>query len=98
MTDPKAMIVQLTVGELEAMLERAVSKVANKPGAAERDLDPVMSAEEAAKFLKMPVNILRKKAREGAIESFKIGALVRFRLSQLNTFLAAQPSARKKAV
>lgn len=92
MTDPKAMIVQLTVAELEALVERAVAR-ASQPKA--QDTDPVLSAEKAAEFLGMPVNILRKRAREGVIPSMKIGALVRFRLSGLNAWLAAQPSAKK---
>jgi hypothetical protein len=44
----------------------------------------------------MPINVLRKRARDGAIPSLRIGALIRFRLSILNAWLAEQPSAKRQ--
>jgi len=48
----------------------------------------VLDSAEAATFLKMPVDTLRKRAAKGDIPSFKSGNLVRFRVSELKAYLA----------
>lgn len=88
------LLVTLTVEELQTLIRNEVTAALTQRGP-ELPPDPVLSAEKAAEFLDMPVNILRKRARDGVIPSMKIGALVRFRLSSLNAWLASQPSARK---
>jgi excisionase family DNA binding protein len=47
----------------------------------------VLTSEEAAAYLKMPVNVLRKRVRKGEVPSFKIGALLRFRLTDLDAWI-----------
>jgi excisionase family DNA binding protein len=90
------LLVTLTVDELRELVRNEVASALAQRGP-ELPPDPVLSAEKAAEFLGMPVNILRKRARDGVIPSMKIGALVRFRHSALNAWLATQPSARKTA-
>ncbi len=88
------LLVQITVEELAVIIRDEVSAALAKRSP-DRGLDPVMTSEEAADFLKMPVTVLRAKARAGIVPSFKIGALVRFRASELNKYLADQPRTKK---
>jgi excisionase family DNA binding protein len=90
------MIVTLDVEQLAALVRREVEAALANAGP-QRPADPVMTTEQAAEFLQMPINVLRKRARDGVVPSFKIGALTRFRLSALNTWLADAPGAKKKA-
>lgn len=90
------MVVTLDVEELAALVRREVDAALANVNPQRQDLpDPVLSAETAAKFLEMKVNVLRKRARSGEIPSFKIGALTRFRMSELNAWLAEQPRVKK---
>lgn len=88
------LLVTLTVEELEELIGKTVAAVLAKRGP-EKPLDPVMTSEEASDFLKMPITVLRSKARAGIVPSFKIGSLTRFRASELNEFLANQPRTKK---
>lgn len=96
MTDPKMMMVTMTAGQL-AELVRSEVKAALLAQSALVSLPPeVLTSEEAATFLKMPVEVLRKRARENEIPSFKIGSLLRFYVSDLKSYLEQQ-RAKKKA-
>jgi excisionase family DNA binding protein len=79
------MLVQLTADDLAVLVRREVAAALAeyRPG----PIAPVLDSEEAAAFLKMPIDTLRKRVREGKIPSFKIGALLRFRVSELEAFV-----------
>jgi len=87
------MLVTLTAGQLSELI-RAEVKAAFVAQSSLVSLPPaVLTSEEAATFLKMPVEVLRRRAREDEIPSFKIGSLLRFYVSDLREFLEEQ---RKK--
>jgi excisionase family DNA binding protein len=47
----------------------------------------VLTSEEAAKLLRMPIDVLRKRVRKGEIPAIKIGSLLRFRVVDLDAWL-----------
>lgn len=47
----------------------------------------VLDSEDAAAMLAIPVDSLRKKAARGEVPSFKVGSLLRFRVSELRAWL-----------
>jgi excisionase family DNA binding protein len=88
------MVVTLDTEQLAAIVRREVEAALAHAGP-QRLPDPVLTTEQAAEFLQMPINVLRKRARDGVVPSFKIGSLTRFRISELNVWLAAQPRTKK---
>lgn len=88
------MIVTMDTDQLAALVRAEMKAVLAEQGGG-RGADPVLTAEQAADFLQLPVNVLRKRARAGLIPSFKIGVLFRFRESELNAWMAEQPRAKK---
>lgn len=95
MTDPKLMLVTLTAGQLSELI-RAEVKAALVAQNALASLPPtVLTSEEAAAYLKMPVEVLRKRARENEVPSFKIGSLLRFYVTDLKDFLDQQRGKKK---
>ena len=89
MTDPKMMLVTLTAGQLSELI-RAEVKAALLAQSTISALPPaVLTSDEAAAFLKMPVEVLRRRVRDGEIPSFKIGPLLRFYVSDLKGYLDA---------
>ena len=62
---------------------------ANKPNQVgnERNFEPLLDAEEAARLLRMHPRTLRTKARIGAIPGIQVGKRWRFRASTLDRWL-----------
>ena len=52
--------------------------------------EPLLSADEAAKHLRIHVKSLQKLAREGKVPCVHMGKYWRFRLSALDAWVAAQ--------
>lgn len=81
------MVVQLTTEQLAEIVRREVKAALEE----ERNIPvarvSVLTSEEAAAYLKMPVDVLRKRVRKGEVPSFKIGSLLRFRISELDAWL-----------
>lgn len=50
--------------------------------------DPLMTPEEAATYLKLSEGTVRNMASEGTLPKVKIGRALRFRLSDLNRWVA----------
>jgi excisionase family DNA binding protein len=93
--DKSPMVVTLDTEQLAAIIRQEVRTALAEQAVQKSGMDPVLTTEEAAEFLKMPVNVLRKRARAGELPSFKIGALFRFRASELNAWMATQPRVKK---
>ena len=53
----------------------------------QRDFEPLLDTEEAARLLRMHPRTLRTKARRGAILAVQVGKRWRFRASMLNRWL-----------
>ncbi len=60
--------------------------------------DEMLDAEEAARYLKINVQTLRRLAREQQIPSFKVGGSWRFMRSRLDRWAETQQQARKPNV
>lgn len=89
-----ALAVTLTVDELAALVRREVkAAMLDRPTAAP---PAVLTSEEAADFLKMPVGVLRKRVRKGEVPSFKIGSLLRFRAADLEAWLESLKTKKKE--
>ena len=86
------MVVTLTTEELAALIRDEV-----KAALSDAELDSVkttiLTSEEAAAYLKMPVQVLRKRTRKGEVPSFKIGSLLRYRITELEDWLRSLPRA-----
>lgn len=80
-----ALAVTLTTEQLADLIRAAVR--AELAEQRPKPLASVLTSEEAANFLKLPIDTLRKRVRKGEIPSFKIGALLRFRVSELEAFV-----------
>jgi len=80
-----ALAVTLTTEQLADLVRSAVR--AELAEQRPQPLAAVLNSDEAAQFLKMPIDTLRKRVRKGEIPSFKIGALLRFRVSELEAFV-----------
>jgi excisionase family DNA binding protein len=86
------MVVQLTTEQLTELIRSAVrdelrgQPISTKPA--------VLDSEEAATLLRLPVDTLRKRVRAGEIPSFKIGSLLRFRVAELDQWIAEQKGSR----
>jgi excisionase family DNA binding protein len=56
----------------------------------------ILDSDGAALYLKMPVAVLRKRVRKGEVPAFKIGSLLRFRRSDLRSWLDAMIEQQKQ--
>jgi excisionase family DNA binding protein len=54
----------------------------------QRDFEPLLDTDEAAKLLRMHPRTLRTKARRGSIPAVQVGKRWRFRASTLDRWLA----------
>ena len=82
------MLVTMTAAQLESLVEKAVDRaLAKARPSATGATAPVLNSDEAAAYLKMPVGVLRKRVRKGEVPSFKIGSLLRFRVTELEAWL-----------
>jgi len=68
------------IGELEAVKAQAWSRL-TLPTAATPQTEPLLTAEELAPVIKLPVHAVRDRARRGIIPSVRIGHYVRFEAS-----------------
>lgn len=82
------MLVTLTVEQLRELVRSEVqagfAAAANAPAAVS---PAVLSTEAAAKYLSIPVSVLRKRAAKGEVPSFKVGALLRFNVAELDDWM-----------
>jgi len=86
------MLVQLTAEQLRELVRSAVrDELRDRPVKAK---PTVLDSDEAADFLRLPVDTLRKRVRAGEIPSFKIGSLLRFRVAELEQWIADQKGSR----
>lgn len=87
-----SLVVCLTVEEFSLLVhEQVAAALANyhpEPIAA-------LNCEQAAHYLNMPVDVLRKRVRDGQIPHFMIGVQPRFRVADLD---AAFPSGYRRRV
>lgn len=92
------LLVTLTVEELTDLIHREVSAALreHRASAAAPMRSPILDSEEAADYLRMPVGVLRKRTAKGEIPHFKIGAVLRYRVTELDSFCDAQQEAQKK--
>jgi len=58
-----------------------------KQAQSQRDFEPLLDTEEAARLLRMHPRTLRTKARHGAIPAVQVGKRWRFRASTLDRWL-----------
>lgn len=84
-------IVTVPASELEALVERAVRKVA--PASAECEPSEVMTREQVGKFLQVDPHHVTKLARERGLPSHKLGSEWRFRRSEVLEWLSQQKGA-----
>lgn len=87
MSNDGAMIVTLTVDQLRDLIRSEV-KAALREKAPATPLPPVLTSEQAAVYLQMPVGVLRKRTQRGEVPSFKIGAVLRYRRDELDEWIA----------
>lgn len=59
--------------------------------------DRLLTAAEAARYLGYSEGTIRNKASRGEIPFVKLGHALRFRLSELDSWIEAQDAAAKKA-
>ena len=57
---------------------------------ADKTFEPLLSAEEAAAYLRIHTKTLQKFAREGQVPCVRMGKYWRFRLSALDVWVRAQ--------
>jgi excisionase family DNA binding protein len=78
-TAPETLAVTLTVGQIDEIVRRAVQS------ALERDSQatPLLTAEELAAQLKVPVSWVYEQSRQGNIPTVRIGRYIRFRLQEV---------------
>src|SRR5688572_6992716 len=81
------MVVQLTVEELRELIRSELRAAKGDERKAEAPA-PVLNSEEAARYLAMPVAVLRKRTAKGEVPSFKIGAVLRYRRAELDEWIA----------
>lgn len=90
------LLVTLTVEELTDLIRREVGAALRDHAPAAKSRSPILDSEEAADYLRMPVGVLRKRTAKGEIPHFKIGAVLRYRVTELDSFCDAQQEAQKK--
>jgi hypothetical protein len=84
------LLVTLTVEELQAIVREEVSAALRGQAPQVKQRSPFLDSEEAAEYLRMPIGVLRKRSAKGEIPSFKIGAVLRYKISELDAFCEAQ--------
>lgn len=80
------MLVQMSAADLAELVRREVRAALDEARPAPAPAS-VLNSDEAAQFLKMPVDTLRKRVRAGEVPSFKIGNLLRFRVADLEGYI-----------
>ena len=86
---------QRSGGEVAPMLENANETIdlatedikERKQVQTQRDFEPLLDTEEAARLLRMHPRTLRTKARRGSIPAVQVGKRWRFRASTLDRWL-----------
>ncbi|MGH9511330.1 MAG: helix-turn-helix domain-containing protein [Terriglobales bacterium] len=69
-------------------MDSAIEDVRGRKQAhSERDFEPLLDTEEAARLLRMHPRTLRTKARRGSIPAVQVGKRWRFRASSLDRWL-----------
>ncbi len=93
-SDP--LVVTMTAADLRRLIRDEFAEVEAKN--AQRTLLPAvsLSAKEAALCLKIPADMLRKRARRGEIRCFYIGTEMRFDVVDLEAFKEANRTPPKK--
>jgi len=86
MAEPKDMLVTLSVEELSALIRREVKAALRDFTPEAKAARPILDSEEAAEYLRMPVGVLRKRTAKGEIPHFKIGAVLRYRVTELEEY------------
>ena len=81
------LVVTLTVDDLQTIIRAEVNAALRDRGPSVVNAPAVLTPDEAAAFLKMPVDVLRKRARAGEVPSFKVGSLWRFRVTDLDSWV-----------
>lgn len=94
MTDPKAMIVQLTVGELQAMLNEAAAK--STAGAASEPLE-YLTLAQAAKLVGIDERTVTNYVKKGLLIASKLEHSWRFLRTDVVQFMKDRHYKVKKA-
>ena len=81
------------IGELEAVKAQAWSRL-TLPTAATPQTEPLLTAEELAPVVKLPVHAVRDRARRGIIPSVPVGRYVRFQASAVIAALKGEAPSR----
>jgi excisionase family DNA binding protein len=69
-------------------IDSAIDDVRDRKKAqSQRDFEPLLDTEEAARLLRMHPRTLRTKARRGSIPAVQVGKRWRFRASSLDRWL-----------
>lgn len=88
MSAAKEMVFTLTIEQLRelvrAEVQAGLAAVAHQPAPV---AVAVLTTEDAAKYLSIPVSVLRKRAAKGEVPSFKVGALLRFNVAHLDAWM-----------
>jgi excisionase family DNA binding protein len=79
--------VTLTADELAALVRREVSAALREQSPANAIPVAVLTLDEAAAFLKISAEALRKRAQKAQVPCFKIGTDWRFRVADLESYL-----------
>ncbi len=89
------LLVTLTVDQLRSLIREELRAVSSSQPRIE--LPPVLTSDQAATYLAMPVAVLRKRTAKGEVPSFKIGAVLRYRRAELDEWIANDGKAVDKA-
>lgn len=88
MSAAEQMLVTMTVEQLRELVRSELKAAMQSRGQAEAPA-PVLTSEEAARYLAMPVAVLRKRTARGEVPSFKVGAVLRYRREELDEWIKA---------
>jgi excisionase family DNA binding protein len=69
----------LTVGQIDEIVRRAVQTALAREGRA----DPLLTPDDLADKLKVPVSWVYEQSRQGNIPTVRIGRYIRFRLQEV---------------
>ena len=76
------------LGNANETIDSAIENVRDRKKAqSQRDFEPLLDTEEAARLLRMHPRTLRTKARRGSIPAVQVGKRWRFRASSLDRWL-----------
>ena len=78
--DDDKMIVQLSVAELRTLIREEIGAAGNGNG---QHSPALLTAEELAKQMKVPVSWVYEQSRQGAIPTHRIGKYIRFDLDEV---------------